>query len=113
VHDCAGEPVRPVPGHRGGGGLLQGLIGEQPVRHISQAVKFGGGFAAQSRGFNERGGALPEPFPDGGYIGQQAGVGESEVGRLGQRGRTRRTGQVVDISTGEAQDGLTPVIMTL
>jgi hypothetical protein len=113
VHYRPGESLRPVPGHRGGGGLLQGLIGEQPVRHIGQAAELDGRLAAQSRRFDERGGALPEPFPDRCNIGQQAGIGEPEGGRFGQRGRARPTGQVVDISVGEAQDGLTPVIMTL
>jgi phosphonate transport system permease protein len=92
-------------------GLLQSLVGEQPIR--CQAVKLEGCFAAQSRGFDERACAIPEQFPDRGHIGQQTQVGEPEAGHFGQCGLTRPTGQVVDISAGEAQDGLTPVIMTL
>ena len=113
VHDGTGEAVRPVPGHRGGGRLLQGLVGEQPLRHISQAGEFGERLAAQSCGFDQCGGALTESLTDRGHIGQQAGIGESENSDLGQRRDARRTGQIVDIGAGETQDGLTPVIMTL
>jgi hypothetical protein len=113
VHDGTGEAVRPVPGHCGGGRLLQGLVGEQPLRHISQAGEFGERPAAQACGFDQCGGPLPEPFPDAGDIGQQAGVGEWTVCDLGQRRDARRAGQIVDIGAGETQDGLTPVIMTL
>ena len=102
-----------MPGHRGGGGLLQRLVGEQPVRHISQPVELDGRLAAQSRCFDERGGALPEPFPDRRNVGQQTGVGQTEARHLCQCRDTRITAQVGDVGAGEAQDGLTPVIMTL
>ena len=113
MHDSTGEAVRPVPGHCGGGRLLQRLVGEQPLRHISQAGEFGDRLAAQSCGFDQCGGALTESLTDRGHVGQQAGIGESESSYLSQCGRTRRTGQIVDIGAGETQDGLTPVIMTL
>ena len=113
VHDGTGEAVCPVPGHCGGGRLLQGLVGEQPLRHISQAGEFGERLAAQSGGFDQCGGPLTESLTDRGHVGQQAGIGESENSDLGQRRDARRTAQIVDIGAGETQDGLTPVIMTL
>jgi hypothetical protein len=113
VHDSTGEAVCPVPGHCGGGRLLQGLVGEQPLRHISQAGEFGERLAAQACGFDQCGGALTESLTDRGHVSQQAGIGKSENSYLGQRRDARRTGQIVDIGAGETQDGLTPVIMTL
>ena len=69
--------------------------------------------ASQPYGFHQCGSALPEPGADRGHVGQQTGVGQPEVGHLRQCCDTRLTGQVVDVGAGEAQDGLTPVIMTL
>lgn len=108
-----GETTRPVPGNGGGRGLLKGFVGEQPVRHPSQSGELAQRPATQSRGLDKGDGALPEPLPNRGHVGQQASIHEGVAGHLGQGRRTHPAGQVVDIGAGEAQDGLTPVIMTL
>ena len=113
MDDRTGQTTRPVPGDGGGRGLLQGLVGEQPVGYLSQTGELAQRPATQSRGLDKGGGALPEPLPNRGHIGEQAGIREAVAGHLGQRRRTHPAGQVVDIGAGEAQDGLTPVIMTL
>jgi hypothetical protein len=46
-------------------------------------------------------------------VGQQAGVGEPQFRDLGQRRPSGLAGQVGDVVAAEAQEGLTPVIMTL
>jgi len=102
-----------MPRHNSCGGLLQRLISEQPVRHIGQRGEFHYRPAAQTNGLDKRGGSLPEPLAQRRHVSQQARVGEPESGHLGQRLGPRRTGQVVDIGASEAQDGLTPVIITL
>ena len=50
---------------------------------------------------------------DSGDVGDAARVGQGEAGHLGERSRTLIAGQIVDIGSGERQDGLTPVIITL
>ena len=51
--------------------------------------------------------------PDGGDIGDTTGVCQREPGDLGECGNAGVSGEIVDIGTGEPQDGLTPVIITL
>jgi hypothetical protein len=102
-----------MPRHNGGGGLLQRFISEQPVRHVGQRGELHHRPAAQTNGLDKSGGSLPEPLAERGHVSQQARVGELESGHFSQRLGPRRTGQVVDIGASEAQDGLTPVIITL
>lgn len=113
MYDLAGQALGPVAGDRGGGGLLQCLVGEQPARDLSKPGELADGFAAQQRGFDQSGGVAGEPLPDGGDIGNPACVGQREPGNLGQRCRPGIAGQVGDIGPGKAQVGLTPVIITL
>ena len=56
---------------------------------------------------------LTEASADRRDVGQQAGVGEPVPRDLGQRGGPGVAGQVGDIGTVEAQEGLTPVSITL
>ena len=112
VHPLPGEPTCPVPGHHGRRRLLQRFVGEQPTRHI-QPGELRGGFAAQPRGLDQRGGVVAVPVPDRGDVGHQAGVGEPQLRDLGQCGRPGGAGQVGDVLPAHRQEGLTPVIMTL
>ncbi len=113
MHHAAGQSFGAVPGDRSCGGLLERLVGEQPARDVGQAGELGGGFAAQPGGLDQRGGAVAEPAANGGDVGQQGGLGEVIPRDLGQRGGPVLAGQVGDVGGGEAQEGLTPVIITL
>ena len=101
-----------MAGHRGGGGLLERLVGEQPARGVGEAGELGGGLAAQQGGLDQYPGAVGITVPDGGDVTEPGVVGQREPGDVGQSGRSGLAGQVADIGTGEAQEGLTPVIMT-
>jgi hypothetical protein len=113
VHHLPGQPLRAVAGDDGGGGLLQGFVGEQPAGDISQAVELRGGLTPQQGGLDQSGGMAGEPFAEGGDVGYPAGIGEAEPRRLGQGGCSGVAGQIRDIGGGERQEGLTPVIITL
>ena len=71
----------------------------------------GGRAATEADGFDQHRGPVPEPRPGGGDVGHQ--VGQREARDLGQSCRPGVAGQVGDVGAGEAQEGLTPVIMTL
>ena len=112
MDDGAGQPLGAMPGHRGGGGLLEGLVGEQPFCDVD-AGELGYCFAAQQCCLDQCGGVLTVCPADSGDVGDAARVGQGEAGHLGERSRTLVAGQIVDIGSGERQDGLTPVIITL
>jgi len=96
--------------HRGSGGLLQCLVGEQPARRLGDLA---GGTPAQQCGLDQGGGALTEACAYRVDVTDPGPVVEGEPVDLGQCGRTRITGEVGDVGQGEIQDGLTPVIITL
>ena len=83
------------------------------LRHIGQRGEFGTALRRRRMVSTRAADRCPNRSTERGHVGQQAGVGESEYGDLGQRLGARRTGQVVDIGASETQDGLTPVIITL
>lgn len=101
-----------MPGHLSGGRLLQSLVGEQPARDVDTR-KLGDGLAAQQGGLDQCSGVIAIAPPDGGDIGDTTGVCQREPGDLGECGNAGVSGEIVDIGTGEPQDGLTPVIITL
>ncbi|GFG85872.1 hypothetical protein MALGJ_25480 [Mycolicibacter algericus] len=109
--------MRPVPRHRCGAGLLQRLVTEQPLRRRRQLGQLGRRPAAQQGGLDQGGGAVAEPGPQRGRVGDAGGVGQREPGDLGQVGVAGRRAEVTDVVGFEAeagtQDGLTPVTITL
>ena len=118
-----GEPPCPVQRHRRRGGLLQRFVGEEPTRHPgtrAQVVQFRRGPAAQQRRLHQHRRPVTEPRPHRGDIGDPGGVGQLEFSDRSQRRGTRFRPQVPDVGRAEfetseaaAQDGLTPVIITL
>ena len=117
------QPTGAVQGHRRRGGLLQRLIGEQPVRHVTQLAQlaqFFQGAAAQQRRLHQHRRPITEPGARRGDVGDPGSVGQLEFGDGGQRRGTRFRPQVADVLGAEAQpaktaaqEGLTPVIITL
>jgi hypothetical protein len=100
--------------------LLQRLGGEEPIRHLktrAQLAQLVGGTPAQQRGFHQRRRPVAESGAHRGDIGNPGIVRQREfVDRCKRRG-TRFRSQVTDVVRTEAQagaqDGLTPVIITL
>jgi hypothetical protein len=67
-----------VQGDRRRGGLLQRLVGEQPVRHLeirAQLAQFVQGAAAQQRRLHQHWGPITEPGAHRGDIGDPGTVG--------------------------------------
>jgi hypothetical protein len=111
VHVGTGQSGGTMPGHRRRGGLLQCLVGEQPLRDVGEPGELGGGLAAQQRGFDQHRGALAESPADGRHVDEP--VGQRVTRDLVQRGAAGVAGQIGDVGGRESQDGLTPVIITL
>ena len=93
----AGQPLRAVDRDRFGGRLLQGVVGEQPVRRIGE---LGRRLAAQQCGLHQHRGPIPETCTHRGDVGNPVGITEGQAGHLGQRGVAVRTGQVGDVLDG-------------
>lgn len=110
MHASADQTSRAMPRHRFGGGLLQRLVGEQPV---PGAGEFGRGLAPQHRRFHQHRGVHTETFTRPSDIGDQGGIGQRARGDLAQRLRSGAAAQVTDVLEAELQDGLTPVTITL
>ena len=110
MHRRAGQASCAVGGHRFGGRLLEGLVGEQPVRGI---VELGCGFAPQQRRLHQNGGPLTETLTRRGDVGDQCGRREPQVGDVAQRLPTRVAAQIRDVVESKTYDGLTPVTITL
>jgi hypothetical protein len=119
VHEMAGKPPGPVKGHGRRGGLLQRLVGEQPVGH-AELPELLGGSAAQQRRLDQHRGPVAEPGARRGDIGNPGRVRQLEFSDRGERRGARFRPQVTDVVGAEAQptktraqEGLTPVIITL
>jgi hypothetical protein len=110
------EPPGPVQGHARGGCLLQRLVGKQPTGdpQLPQPARRA---AAQQRRLHQHGGPITEPGAHRGDIGDPGGVGQFEFGDRRERRGTRFRPQVTNVGRAEAQpraqNGLTPVIITL
>ncbi|SHP64587.1 Uncharacterised protein [Mycobacteroides abscessus subsp. abscessus] len=116
VHHQAGQPGGPMSGHRGRGGLLQGVIGEQPVVNAAQ---LGCRLAAQLHRLRQNCCVITEFVAQGRRVGHQGARRERIRGGPGQVCGARLRRQVCDVGEiehrqlSEDQDGLIPVIITL
>lgn len=125
VDGAALQAFGAVAGDRGRRGLLQGVVGEEPLPGIGE---FGGGAAAQADGLHQGGGVVAVGAAELVQIAQQGRRGQGEGVDLGQRGRTGRAAQIGDVIAREGvahsdsiyssyylaeTPGFTPVIMAL
>ena len=109
-----------MQGHRRRGGLLQRLVGEQPARHVAQPAQLVGGAAAQQRRLDQQRCPVAELRTGAGDICDARRIRELKLGDRGKRRETRPGSQVTDVVDAEAQpagteaqEGLTPVTITL
>jgi hypothetical protein len=93
-----------------GCGLLQRLVGEEPIRWVGE---FDCRLSPQQGCLHQHRGTLTETVTRRGDVGEQRGVCEPKPVDLVQVPRTRVGPQVGDIVEAERYDGLTPVTMTL
>lgn len=111
------DAPRPVTRHRCGTGLLQRLIGVEPLRRSGQLGQLGRRPPAQQGGLDQCRCPIAETAPQCGNVGEARDVGQRKRRDLGQVGVAGRRTQVTDVVGSEAeagtQDGLTPVIITL
>ena len=112
MHRDPAQAPAAMAGHRDGGRLLQGLVGEQPARHVDVG-ELGGGPAPQQDGLDQHTGVLPKTGTHRGDVGDAGRLRLQAPRHLGQRRGSRRAAQVADVGAGEPQDGLIPVIITL
>lgn len=110
MYHRAGQPCGTVRGHRSRGGLLQGLVGEQPGRRIG---KFGRGPAPQLHGFDEDRRVITELLSDRGDVTDQSSAGQVPPAYFRQGADTCLRAKIGDVGDGEGYDGLTPVTITL
>jgi hypothetical protein len=96
--------------HRGGGGLLQRFVGEQPVADVAQ---LGRRASAQQHRLDQDARTLVEKPSKGGGVGNPRAVGQRIGGDCAQRLDAGRRRQVGDVVERKPQDGLTPVTITL
>jgi hypothetical protein len=96
--------------HRLRGGLLQGVIGEQPVFRV---VEFRGRTSAQQRGLDQYRRTVAELPSYGGDVGNTGRFGQPVAVDVAERLRSGLAAQIGDRVEVELYDGLTPVTMTL
>jgi hypothetical protein len=94
VNHGACQPPSPVLGYRFSGGLLQRLIGEQPVRWVSELDRR---LSPQQRGLHQHGGPFTETVTRRGDLGNQRRAGEPELVDLAQISGARVRPQVGDV----------------
>ena len=113
MHSGTGQPPGPMLGDRLGGGLLQCLVGEQPVRRVGE---LGRRPAAQQHRLHQNRRVVTElpsyrsDVGDPGRIRQPVAVDIAQRlrSRLGSADRRRLV-----LKEPNVYDGLTPVTMTL
>ena len=110
MHGCPEQPTGPVFGDGLCGGLLQRVIGEQPVRRV---VEFGRGAAPQQHRLDEHRRPFTESRSYRVDVGNPRGVAQLVAIDVAERLRSRLAAQIADRVDGEIYDGLTPVTMTL
>ena len=110
MHGCPGQPKSPVFGDELRGGLLQRVIGEQPVRRV---VELGFGAAPQQHRLDQHRCPVAESCSYRGDVGNPRGVAQLIAIDVVERLRSRLTAQIADGVDVEIYDGLTPVTMTL
>lgn len=114
MHERAGEPPCPMRGDRRRGGLLQRLIGEQPVRGV---IELGRSPAAQRHRLDQHCGSLTELPSRCCHVGDQRRGTQLEATDLTERLPPGFAAQEAHIVEAERYDdgppGLTPVTMTL
>lgn len=113
MHAGTRQPPGAVACHLDGGGLLQGFIGEQPVRRARQPGELRQSSTAQQHRLDKDSRAVTEAAADRRDVVDTAAVDERIVTDLGEGRAARVAGQVGDVVGAESQDGLTPVIMRL
>jgi hypothetical protein len=99
-----------VFGHRLCGGLLQRVIGQQPVRGVGE---FGSRPSAQQDRLHKSGRVLAELRSYRTDVGDAARIGQPVAVDIAQRLRSGVAVQIGDGIKAEIYDGLTPVTMTL
>jgi hypothetical protein len=97
-------------GDRLSGGLLQRIVGEQPVRRVCE---LGDRPTAQQHGLHQHRRALAELPSYEGDVGEPGDVCQPVAVDVAQRLRSRVAAQICDGVSVEIYDGLTPVTMTL
>jgi len=117
------QPPGPVPGDRRRRGLLQRLVGEEPVRRLkiwTQPLQLVCGTTAQQGRLHQDRRPVAESGTRRGDIRHPGGVGQLEFSDRRQRHSTLWRPQVSDVVRAEgeasgdtAQEGLTPVTITL
>ena len=114
MHRHACETLRPVRRDRRRGGLLQRLVGEQPLRGV---VELGCSPAAQRHRLDQHRGSLTEPCSRCCHVGDQRRGTQLEATDLTERLPPGFAAQEAHIVEAERYDdgppGLTPVTMTL
>ena len=111
MHGGIGQAPRPMLGHRLRSGLLQRVVGEQPVRRVGE---FGCRSAAQQHRLNQSR-RVPAELPSyRGDVGNPGRISQPVAIDIAQRlARFRLAAQIGDGIQSEIYDGLTPVSMTL
>jgi hypothetical protein len=94
VNYSACQPPSPVLGYRFSGGLLQRIVGEQPLRRVGE---FGCRLSPQQRGLHQHGGPFTETVTRRGDLGNQRRAGEPELVDLAQISRACVGPQVGDV----------------
>ena len=111
VNHFAAQPLRSMQRHRRSAGLLQRLIGEQPVARAGQLGELGDRAAAQQHRLHQHRCPVAELLAQRGDLADA--VGQRKSLDRGQRSRALVRRQVGDVVEAEIQDGLIPVISTL
>ena len=110
VHDGTGQPPGPMLGDRLGGGLLQRIVGEQPVRRVGE---LGRRPSAQQHSLDQNRRVIAELPSYRSDIGDPRRIRQPVAVDIAQRLRSRLAAQIGDRIEAEIYDGLTPVTMTL
>ena len=110
---ASGQPPGPMLGDRLGGGLLQCVVGEQPVRRVGE---LGRRPAAQQHRLHQNRRAVTELPSYRSDVGDPGRIRQPVAVDIAQRLRSRLAAQIGDGFEAESEaiyDGLTPVSMTL
>ena len=110
MHSRTRQPSRPVRGYGFGGGLLQRLVGEQPIRWVGELRP---AFRRNSVVSTSTAARSPKDARAEAMSATSVVSVSRIAGDLAQRALPRLATQIGDVVEAESYDGLTPVTMTL